>query len=65
MFYHDIRLNVDIARDFSFSFGVDNLFNRNPPLGLTGLGPALLATGDSSIYSVRGRNFYAGFRARF
>ena len=59
VFYNDFRINVDVGRDYSFYAGVDNAFNRNPPLGLTGLGAG------SGIYSVRGRNFFAGFRARF
>jgi outer membrane receptor protein involved in Fe transport len=59
VFYNDFRINVEIGRDYSFYAGVDNAFNRNPPLGLSGLGAG------SAIYSVRGRNFFAGFRARF
>lgn len=57
--YHDARINFEVARDFSFYAGVDNFTNREPPLGLTGNGAG------SGIYNVRGRNFYAGFRARF
>jgi outer membrane receptor protein involved in Fe transport len=59
VFYHDIRVNWDIGRDYSFYVGVDNVLNRNPPLGLTGVGAG------SGIYNVRGRNYFAGFRARF
>ena len=50
---------MDVTRDYSFYFGVDNILDRNPPLGLTGVGAG------SGIYNVRGRNFYGGFRARF
>jgi outer membrane receptor protein involved in Fe transport len=57
--YHDLRLSFDVAKDYNFYVGVDNLMNRAPPLGLTGVGAG------SGIYPVRGRNFYAGFRARF
>jgi outer membrane receptor protein involved in Fe transport len=57
--YHDFRINVEVARDYSFYVGVDNAFDRAPPLGLTGTGAG------SGIYSIRGRNFFAGFRARF
>ena len=57
--YHDARVGVDIARDFSFYVGVDNFTDRNPPLGLTGVGAG------SGIYNIRGRNYYAGVRARF
>jgi len=57
--YHDARVTVDVARDYQFYAGVDNFTNRAPPLGLTGVGAG------SGIYNVRGRSFYAGFRARF
>ncbi|HEX8467509.1 MAG TPA: TonB-dependent receptor [Allosphingosinicella sp.] len=57
--YHDIRLAWDVSKEHQFYVGVDNIMDRNPPLGLTGVGAG------SGIYSIRGRNFYAGFRARF
>jgi outer membrane receptor protein involved in Fe transport len=65
VFYHDVRFDWKInneggiGRDLNFFVGVDNIFNRNPPFGLTGTGAG------SAIYSIRGRNFYGGFRARF
>ena len=65
VFYHDIRFAWDLknltglANDFQFYLGVDNIFNRIPPLGSTATGSG------SAIYDVRGRNMYAGFRARF
>jgi outer membrane receptor protein involved in Fe transport len=59
VFYHDIRLDVQATEKFNFYIGVDNATNRLPPLGLTGVG------GGSGIYDVRGRYFYAGFKAGF
>jgi len=61
--YHDIRVEMDIkgansARDFKVYLGMDNIFDRHPPLGTTGTGSG------SAIYDIRGRNVYAGFRAR-
>ncbi|HEU4876949.1 MAG TPA: TonB-dependent receptor [Sphingomicrobium sp.] len=61
--YHDLRLEMDIkgaqsGRDFKVYVGMDNIFNRKPPLGSTGTGSG------SAIYDIRGRNLYAGFRAR-
>jgi hypothetical protein len=38
---------------------VDNLSDRVPPLGLTGVGEG------SGIYEVRGRFWYAGFKVGF
>jgi outer membrane receptor protein involved in Fe transport len=57
--YHDLRISFDVQKDYNFYIGVDNFTNRAPPLGLTGVGAG------SGIYNVRGRNFYAGFRAKF
>jgi outer membrane receptor protein involved in Fe transport len=63
--YHDIRFDWKVkeggenAQDLNFFVGVDNIFDQNPPLGLTGTGAG------SAIYNIRGRNYYAGFRARF
>jgi len=63
--YHDLRLDVDLAKDsdgraLKFYVGVDNVLDKGVPRGAT------TATGaGSAIYSFRGRNFYSGFRARF
>lgn len=65
VFYNDVRFTWNLANDggvgsdFQFYFGVDNVLNKLPPLGSSGTGAG------SSIYDIRGRNFYAGVRARF
>ena len=63
--YHDLRLSYDIAKDsggnsINFYMGVDNVLDRGVPRGAT-----TATGGGSAIYSFRGRNFYAGFRANF
>ena len=58
-FYHDVRLGIDVGPKYNFYAGIDNLTNKKPPLGLTGIG------GGSSIYDARGRFFYAGAVAKF
>ncbi|WP_176496688.1 TonB-dependent receptor domain-containing protein [Sphingomonas sp. HMP6] len=64
-FYHNIRLNFEIGdgkagRDsFNLFVGADNVLNQLPPLGTTGTGAG------TGIFNIRGRNLYAGFRARF
>jgi outer membrane receptor protein involved in Fe transport len=63
--YHDIRFDFDVARnadgqELKFYVGVDNVLDRGVPRGAT-----TATGGGSAIYSFRGRNFYAGFRARF
>jgi outer membrane receptor protein involved in Fe transport len=51
--YHDVRLGFTIPH-YQFYLGVDNVFNRKPPLGLTGAGEG------SGIYNGIGRFYYAG-----
>jgi outer membrane receptor protein involved in Fe transport len=48
-----------------FYFGVDNAFDRHPPLGSLGTGAGPGAVGNMGVYDIRGRTFYGGFRARF
>lgn len=57
--YSDIRLDFEANKQFNLYVGADNVLNRLPPFGLTGVG------GGSGIYDVRGRYFYAGAKATF
>jgi outer membrane receptor protein involved in Fe transport len=72
VFYHDFRVDFAVkggpnaTSDLNFYVGIDNAFNRNPPLGLTGTGERVASGGNgSNIYLIRGRNFYAGARVKF
>ena len=58
VFYHDLRLGIDVGPKSNFYLGVDNLTNTTPPLGLTGIG------GGSGIYDNRGRFYYAGVQVK-
>jgi len=57
--YHDVRVAIDVNKDYNFYLGVDNLTDTKPPFNATGIG------GGSGIYDARGRFFYAGFLAKF
>lgn len=59
VFYHDLRLAFDATDKFNIYVGVDNVTNRLPPYGLTGIGAG------SGIYNNIGRFFYAGAVAKF
>jgi outer membrane receptor protein involved in Fe transport len=59
VFYHDVRVGVDVGPKYNFYVGADNVTNVKPPLGLTGIG------GGSAIYDNRGRFYYAGLVAKF
>jgi len=63
-FYHDLRFQWDtgpmgMVKNVQVYVGVDNIFDTHPPLGSTATGAG------SSIYDIRGRNYYAGVKARF
>ncbi|TCP83601.1 TonB-dependent receptor-like protein [Sphingomonas sp. PP-CE-1A-559] len=57
--YHDIRFQADVSDRFNTYIGVDNIGNKQPPYGLTGV------TDGSGIYDVRGRYLYVGAVAKF
>ncbi len=59
VWYHDFRLGYDINEKFNFYAGVDNAFDRLPPLGLLG------TTDGGAIFSNTGRFLYAGVKANF
>ncbi len=56
--YHDFRLDFEVGNDFNLYAGVNNLFDRLPPLGDLG-------TVGGSPYDSFGRNFFVGFEASF
>jgi outer membrane receptor protein involved in Fe transport len=58
-FYHDVRVGVDIGKQYNFYLGADNLTNTKPRLGTTGIGAG------SAIWDNKGRYYYAGFTAKF
>jgi outer membrane receptor protein involved in Fe transport len=69
--YHDFRLEWNIpnsvgpAESLRFYVGVENAFDRRPPLGSTATGAGPGAVGNMGVYDIRGRTFFGGFRARF
>ena len=56
--YHDIRIGFDVGTDFRFYAGVNNLLDRQPPLGLLG-------TAGGDPFDSFGRNFFFGINADF
>ncbi len=56
--YHDIRVGFDVGTDFRFYAGVNNLLDRQPPLGLLG-------TAGGDPFDSFGRNFFFGINADF
>ena len=56
--YHALRGNFEIKDKFNFYLGVDNMFDKKPPLGLLG-------TAGGDPYDSIGRYFYAGATVDF
>ena len=70
VFYHDVRFEFNVNRQFQFYMGVDNVLDTHPPFGISGTGSAVAdaatrANATAAIYDAFGRKVYAGFRARF
>jgi len=55
-FYHDFRVAYDVNKRFQIYGGLDNAFDKQPPLGLTGSGEG------SGIYDNVGRFMYVGVK---
>jgi iron complex outermembrane receptor protein len=65
----NLNANIAIRKDVSFRLGVDNLFNKAPPLFGIDTAPqnGALPGGsyNSAYYDVNGRSFYAGINVKF
>jgi outer membrane receptor protein involved in Fe transport len=63
VWYFDLTANVDLSKNFTFFAGVNNLFDKMPPiLGTTFVGDANV---DVSLYDTLGRRYFAGLRVKF
>lgn len=56
--YHDVRVGFEVSSKFEFYAGVNNLFDKLPPLGELG-------TVGGSPFDSFGRNFFVGVSAEF
>jgi outer membrane receptor protein involved in Fe transport len=65
VFYHDLRAGYDINTTWSAYLGVDNLTDKEPPLGLAPNTGGVAGQGGSGIYDFRGRFFFGGLKATF
>lgn len=69
--YHDIQLRFDLGQEdeeqFALYFGVDNLFDEQPPyLPNPPFGNSITGTEtQADVYDPFGRRFYAGLRVKF
>lgn len=64
VFYHNVRLGVDVSERFNWYLGVDNVLDRKVPFNQTGSGSSA-AGADVRIFDNRGRYFFSGFVAKF
>jgi outer membrane receptor protein involved in Fe transport len=63
--YHDIRAGYDFSNALNVYVGVDNVADKEPPLGLIGTGNGGTVAANSAIYDARGRFFFAGAKYNF
>ncbi|WP_243455616.1 TonB-dependent receptor domain-containing protein [Sphingosinicella sp. BN140058] len=64
--YFDLAASVEVKEGIAFRFGVNNLFDKDPPVIAQGL---LSAFGNGNtypgVYDIAGRSFFAGLSAAF
>ncbi|MBW8785727.1 MAG: TonB-dependent receptor, partial [Novosphingobium sp.] len=65
--YHDIqaKITLDAAQKFEFYLGVNNLFDKQPPLIVSGNSQWPGTNTVADTYDLYGRMLYAGVRAKF
>ena len=64
--YFDLAASVEVKEGIAFRLGVNNLFDKDPPVIAQGL---LSAFGNGNtypgVYDIAGRSFFAGLSAAF
>lgn len=65
VFYHAVKVDVDVTSKFNAFLGVDNMFDTKVPFLLPGAGSTSSGQAATRIYDNRGRFFYAGVTAKF
>ncbi|HZF42094.1 MAG TPA: hypothetical protein VEZ48_01645 [Sphingomonadaceae bacterium] len=67
-FYHDVQVRYAVGPDRRFEayFGVDNLFDNNPPFLVSGFASNITGTETAAhTFDPFGRRFYVGAQIRF
>ena len=64
MNYFDLSANYNVTKNYSFRFGIRNLFDKDPPLAVTG---APFGNGNTYpvSYDALGRQLSLNFTAKF
>jgi outer membrane receptor protein involved in Fe transport len=64
--YHDVRAGYNFTDALNAYIGIDNVADKQPPLGLIGSTSGTSpTTAQSAIYNIRGRFFFAGAKYKF
>ena len=63
--YQDISFKIDVAKNYSFYFGVNNLFDKDPPFIKSGNSQWPGTNTVADTYDTLGQMFYAGVTAKF
>lgn len=63
--YHNIRMNFSVAKQMQFYMGVNNLFDRKPPIVPDNTSGSQAQNTISGFYDVFGRSYFVGTRLTF
>jgi outer membrane receptor protein involved in Fe transport len=65
--YFDLFSSVDVTDNFTFRFGINNLFDKKPPVVGNDYGGTAENSGNTfpATYEPLGRNFFIGANAHF
>lgn len=63
--YHNLRLNFDATDDAKFFIGVNNMFDRKPPIVPDNTSGSQAQNTISGFYDVFGRSFFVGTQLSF
>jgi outer membrane receptor protein involved in Fe transport len=65
--FFDMALRAEVSENFTFTFLIENLFDKQPPFLGSGVGGTSFNNGNTfpTIYDAIGRSFTAGARLRF
>ncbi len=65
--YFDLTTRFNVNDNFTFTFGIQNLLDQDPPIVGSGVGSTTFGSGNTfpATYDALGRRFVAGARLRF
>ncbi|MBQ4812275.1 TonB-dependent receptor [Pseudoalteromonas luteoviolacea] len=63
--YHDASIGYSLFDDTKFTFGINNVFDKKPPLLPRGVSAMTTANTNSRAYDIAGRAYFLNFETKF